>query len=153
MLWYVYNMVDSIIANSTAPQLQPVQNRSVGNAAVSNASSMPDNDVMDDVIDVTPRVMDSDANNAFSNAGSPELRPPIENNITSGAQLRPALENFRPLELTTERALEARVADIEIAPNNEIDESDSEVSVNNANAIAMMTDQNTELQQSVDISA
>ena len=66
MLWYVYNMVDSIIANSTAPQLQPVQNRSVGNAAVSNASSMPDNDVMDDVIDVTPRVMDSDANNALS---------------------------------------------------------------------------------------
>ena len=47
MLWYVYNMVDSIIANSTAPQLQPVQNRSVGNAAVSNASSMPANDVMD----------------------------------------------------------------------------------------------------------
>ena len=42
---------------------------------------------------------------------------------------------------------------IEIAPNNEIDESDSEMSVNNANAIAMMTDQNTELQQSVDISA
>ena len=37
--------------------------------------------------------------------------------------------------------------------NNEIDESDSEMSVNNANAIAMMTDQNTELQQSVDISA
>ena len=53
MLWYVYNMVDSIIANSTAPQLQPVQNRSVGNAAVSNASSMPDNDVMDDVIAVS----------------------------------------------------------------------------------------------------
>ena len=53
MLWYVYNMVDSIIANSTAPQLQPVQNRSVGNAAVSNASSMPDNDVMDDVIDLS----------------------------------------------------------------------------------------------------
>ena len=153
MLWYVYNMVDSIIANSTAPQLQPVQNRSVGNASVSNASSMPDNDVMDDVVDVTPRVMDSDANNAFSSAGSPELRPPIENNITSGAQLRPALENFRPVELTTERALESRVADIEIAPNNEIDESDSEMSVNNANAIAMMTDQNTELQQSVDISA
>ena len=40
MLWYVYNMVDSIIANSTAPQLQPVQNRSVGNAAVSNASNI-----------------------------------------------------------------------------------------------------------------
>ena len=153
MLWYVYNMVDSIIANSTAPQLQPVQNRSVGNAAVSNASSMPDNDVMDDVIDVTPRVMDSDANNAFSSAGAPELRPPIENNITSGSQLRPALENFLPLELTTERALEAWVADIEIAPNNEFDESDSEMSVNNANAIATMTDQNTELQQSVDISA
>ena len=153
MLWYGYNMVDSIIANSTAPQLQPVQNRSIGNAAVSNASSMPDNDVMDDVIDVTPRVMDNDANNAFSSAGAPELRPPIENNITSGSQLRPALENFRPLELTTERALEARVADIEIVPNNEIDESDSEMSVNNANAIATMTDQNTELQQSVDISA
>ena len=153
MLWYGLNMVDSIIANSTAPQLQPVQNRSVGNAAISNASSMPDNDVMDDVIDVTPRVMDSDANNAFSSAGAPELRPPIENNITSGSQLRPALENFLPLELTTERALEARVADIEIAPNNEIDESDSEMSVNNANAIATMTDQNTELQQSVDISA
>ena len=153
MLWYVTNMVDSIIVNSTAPQLQPVQNRSVGNAAVSNASSMPDNDVMDDVIDVTPRVMDNDANNAFSSAGAPELRPPIENNITSGSQLRPALENFRPLELTTERALEARVADIEIVPNNEIDESDSEMSVNNANAIATMTDQNTELQQSVDISA
>ena len=146
-------MVDSIIANSTAPQLQPVQNRSVGNAAISNASSMPVNDVMDDVIDVTPRAMDSDANNSFSNAGSPELRPPIENNITSGAQLRQSLENFRPLELTTERALEARIADIEITPNNEIDESDSEMSVNNANAIAMMTDQNTELQQSVDISA
>ena len=44
----------------------------------------PDNDVMDDVIDVTPRVMDSDANNSFSNAGSPELMPPIENNTHLG---------------------------------------------------------------------
>ena len=146
-------MVDSILTNQAPIVQKPAENRSITSAAVSNASSMPDNDVMDDIIDVTPRVMDSDANNAFSSAGSPELRPPIENNITSGAQLRPALENFRPLELTTERALEARVADIEIAPNNEIDESDSEMSVNNANAIAMMTDQNTELQQSVDISA
>ncbi len=153
MLCYIFNMVDSIIANSTAPQLQPVQNRSVGNAAVSDASSMPITDVVDDVIDVTPRTMDSDANNAFSSAGAPELRPPIENNITSGAQLRPALENFRPLEVTTERALETRIADIEITPNNEIDEIDTELSVNNANAIAAFSDQNTELQQSVDLSA
>ena len=146
-------MVDSIIANSTASQLQPVQNRSVGNAAVSNASSMPDNVVVNDTIDVTPRAMDSDANNAFSSAGAPELRPSIENNITSGAQLRPALENFRTAELTTERALESRVADIEIVSNNQIDEIDTEFSVNNANVISSFTDQSTELQRSVDISA
>lgn len=146
-------MVDSIIANSTAPQLQPAQNRSVGNASVSNASSMPETDVLDDVIDVTPRTMDPDQNNAFSRAGAPELRPPIENNITSGAQLRPALENFRPIELTTERALENRVADIEVASNNIVDETDSDFSINNKNSIAAFTDQNTELQQSVDLSA
>ncbi|MDC3068103.1 hypothetical protein OA005_02420 [Paracoccaceae bacterium] len=146
-------MVDSIIANSTAPQLQPVQNRSVSNAAVSDASSMPDNDIIDDVIDVSPRAMDSDSNNAFSSAGAPELRPPIENNITSGAQLRPALENFLPLEMTTERALENRIADIDLATNNEIDETDTEMSINNSNAIAAFSDQNTELQQAIDISA
>ena len=153
MVWYCINMVDSIIANSTAPQLQPVQNRSIGNASVSNASSMPDNDVANDVIDVTPRTMDSDSNNAFSSAGAPELRPSINNNITSGAQLRPSLENFRTAELTTERALESRVADIEIISNNEIDEIDTEFSVRNANAVTSFTDQSTELQQSIDISA
>ena len=146
-------MVDSIIANSTAPQLQPVQNRSAGNAAVANASSMPEADVIEDIIDVTPRTMDSDADNSFSNAGAPELRPPIENNITSGAQLRPSLENFRPPEFTTERALENRIADIEIASNNEIDETDTEMSVNNNNVIAAFSDQSSDLQQSVDLSA
>ena len=58
-------MVDSIIANSTAPSIAACSNRSAGNTAVANASSMPEADVIEDIIDVTPRTMDSDAITLF----------------------------------------------------------------------------------------
>ena len=153
MLWYVYNMVDSIIANSTAPQLQPVQNRSVGNAAVSNASSVPEVELTEQVVDITPRVMDSDANNAFATPTEPRTLSRLgQDTITSGLELRPPLENFNPIDVTTERALENRVADIEIRTNDLVDETDTIANMNN-NAIEAFTTTDNELQQSVDISA
>ena len=66
--------------------------------------------------------------------------------------MRPPLENFRPMELTSERALENRTADIEIRSNNEIDETDSIANINNQNIRAFETVDAT-LQQSVDLTA
>ena len=56
------------------------------------------------------------------------------------------------MELTSERALENRTADIEIRSNNEIDETDSLASINNQNIKAFETVDAT-LQQSVDLTA
>ena len=72
--------------------------------------------------------------------------------IRSGDELRPPLENFRPVEVTSEKALENRVADIEIRSNNDIDETDSEIRVNNEAIEAFRTVDNP-LQQSVDLTA
>ena len=72
--------------------------------------------------------------------------------IDSGSDLRPPLENFCPMELTSEKALENRTADIEIRSNNEIDETDSLASIKNQNIRAFETVDAT-LQQSVDLSA
>ena len=76
----------------------------------------------------------------------------IDNSITSGIELRPPLENFSPIETTTERALENRVADIEIRTNDLVDETDSQANINN-NAIEAFSTVDNDLQQSVDISA
>ena len=54
--------------------------------------------------------------------------------------------------MTTERALENRVADIEIRTNDLVDETDTIANMNN-NAIEAFTTTDNELQQSVDISA
>jgi hypothetical protein len=54
--------------------------------------------------------------------------------------------------VTTERALENRVADIEIRTNDLVDETDTISNMNN-NAIEAFTTPDIELQQSVDISA
>ena len=59
--------------------------------------------------------------------------------IDSGTELRPPLENFGPIELTSERALENRTADIEIRSNNDIDETDTLASINNQNIKALIT--------------
>ena len=67
-------------------------------------------------------------------------------------ELRPSLENFGPMEMTSERALENRVADIEIRDNNDIDETSSIVSVNN-NSIEAFRDNESIMQQSVDLTA
>ena len=56
------------------------------------------------------------------------------------------------MELTSERALENRVADIEIRDNNQLDETDTPVRVNNS-AIEAFTSTDAQLQQSVDLSA
>ena len=72
--------------------------------------------------------------------------------IESGTELRPALSNFGPREMTSERALENRIADIEIRSNNDIDETDTLAKVNN-DAIEAFTSTDASLQQSVDISA
>ena len=145
-------MVDSILTNQAPIAQKPAENRSVTSTAVANASTVPEIDLAEDVIDVTPRTMDIDPESSFSEAGSPNLRPPLESTITSGGDLRPPLENFRPMELTSERALQNRVADIEIRDNNQIDETDTPLRVNNS-AIEAFTSADAQLQQSVDLSA
>ena len=51
----------------SAPIVQkPAENRSITSAAVSNASSIPEIDLAEETIDVTPRTMDTDPNQQFS---------------------------------------------------------------------------------------
>ena len=146
-------MVDSILTNQAPIAQQSNNNRSITNAAVSNASSIPEVEQSDQVVDITPRVMDSDGNNAFASPAEPRtVSRLIDNSITSGIELRPPLENFSPIDITTERALENRVADIEIRTNDLVDETDSQVNINN-NAIEAFSTVDNDLQQSVDISA
>ena len=145
-------MVDSILTNQAPVVTRAAENRSMTTAAVADASSIPDVEVEEEIIDVSPRTMDSDPNQAFSSRGAPELRPPIQNFTSEPVDLRPALDNFGPIELTSERALENRVADLEIATNNEIDETSSLASINNSN-VEPFADTERLLQQSVDMTA
>ena len=96
--------------------------------------------------------MDLDPNQQFSSLTQRGAGSIMGDVIDSGTDLRPPLENFRPMELTSERALENRTADIEIRSNNEIDETDSIASINNQNIKAFETVDAT-LQQSVDLTA
>ena len=145
-------MVDSIMTNQAPVVQKPVENRSITSSAVSNASSVPDAGLAEDIIDVTPRTMDTDPDQAFSGRGIQELPPTGVEIIRSGDELRPPLENFRPVEVTSEKALENRVADLEIRSNNEIDETDTEVRVNNE-AIEAFKTVDQSIQQSVDLTA
>jgi hypothetical protein len=145
-------MVDSILTNQAPVVVRTADNRSMTTAAVSNASTVPEIEVEDEIIDVTPRSMDSNANESFSSRGAPELRPPLQNFSSEPVDLRPALENFGPMEVTSEQALENRVADIELRSNNDIDETSSMVNISN-NAIEAFRDTDSTLQQSVDMTA
>ena len=145
-------MVDSILTNQAPIVQKPAENRSITSTAVSNASSVPEVDLAEDTIDVTPRTMDLDPDQQFSSSGRSGAGSIIGNVIDSGTDLRPPLENFRPMELTSERALENRTADIEIRSNNQIDETDTQASINNQNIKAFETVDST-LQQSVDLTA
>ena len=146
-------MVDSILTNQAPVAQQTPSNRSITSVAVSNASSIPEVELTEQVVDVTPRVMDSDANNAFATPSDSQTLSRLgQDTITSGLELRPPLENFSPIEVTTERALENRIADIEIRTNDLIDETDTIANMNN-NAIESFTSPDSELQQSVDLSA
>ena len=146
-------MVDSILTNQAPIAQQSASNRSITSAAVSNASSIPEVEQSEQVVDITPRVMDADSNNAFASPVEPRTLSSLsENSITSGIDLRPPLENFNPIELTTERALENRIADIEIRTNDLVDETDSQLNINN-NAIESFSTPDSDLQQSVDLSA
>ena len=145
-------MVDSILTNQAPIVQKPAENRSITSTAVSNASSVPEVDLAENTIDVTPRTMDLDADKQFSSLGQSGTGTIIGNVIDSGTDLRPPLENFRPIELTSERALENRTADIEIRSNNQIDETDTQASINNQNIKAFET-VDTTLQQSVDLTA
>ena len=146
-------MVDSILTNQAPIAQQSTNNRSITSAAVSNASSIPEVEQSEQVIDITPRVMDVDSNNAFASPTEPTTLSSLsDNSISSGIELRPPLENFSPIELTTERALENRVADIEIRTNDLVDETDSQVNINN-NALEAFSTPENELQQAVDLSA
>ena len=145
-------MVDSILTNQAPIVQRPSDNRSITSMAVSDASSVPEVDLADTTIDVSPRTMDTDPQSSFSQRGSPDLRPDIANMLSEGVELRPPLENFKPVEVTSERALENRVADLEIRPPNEIDESDTEVSIRNSSIEAFRTTEQS-IQQSVDITA
>ena len=145
-------MVDSILTNQAPVVTRPADNRSMTSAAVSNASTIPEAEVEQEIIDVTPRSMDSDSDASFSSRGAPELRPPIQNFTSEPIDLRPSLENFGPIEVTSERALENRIADIELRSNNDIDETSSMANINNS-AIEAFTDTDSALQQSVDMTA
>ena len=59
-------MVDSILTNQAPIVQKPAENRSITSAAVSNASSVPEIDLAEETIDVTPRTMDTDPNQQFS---------------------------------------------------------------------------------------
>ena len=146
-------MVDSILTNQAPIAQQSSSNRSITSAAVNNASSIPEVEQIDQVVDVTPRVMDADSNSSFASPNQQVVLPSIsENSITSGIELRPPLENFNPIDLTTERALENRVADIEVRANDLVDEIDTQTNINNS-AIEAFTTVDIDLQQAVDISA
>ena len=146
-------MVDSILTNQAPIAQQSTSNRSITSAAVSNASSVPEAEQSEQVVDITPRAMDADADNAFSSPVEPRTVSIVnENSITSGIELRPPLENFSPIDITTERALENRVADIEIRTNDLVDETDSQANINNS-AIEAFTTVDNDIQQAVDISA
>ena len=146
-------MVDSILTNQAPIAQQSTNNRSITSAAVSNASSIPEVEQSEQVVDITPRVMDADSNNAFASPSEPRTVSSLsDNSITSGIELRPPLENFSPIEITTERALENRIADIEIRTNDLVDETDSRASINN-NAVEAFTTVDNDIQQAVDISA
>ena len=148
----VFNMIDSILTNQAPIAQKPAENRSITSAAVSNASSVPEIDLAEDMIDVTPRSMDTNPEEAFSSRGAPELKPPVNNMIDSASELRPSLSNFGPREMTSEKALENRIADIEIRSNNDIDETDTISKINN-DAIEAFTSNDVSLQQAVDLSA
>ena len=146
-------MVDSILTNQAPIALQAANNRSITSSAVSNASSIPEVEQTEQVVDVTPRAMDTDANNAFSTPAEPRTLSVLgQGTITSGLELRPPLENFSPIDVTTERALENRVADIEVRTNDLVDETDTQANINN-NAIEAFTTIDNDIQQSIDISA
>lgn len=145
-------MVDSILTNQAPIVTRAAENRSMTTAAVSNASSVPEAEVEQEIIDVTPRSMDTNADSSFSPRGAPDLRPPLQNFSSEPIDLRPSLENFNPIDLTSEKALENRVADIELRSNNDIDETSSMININNS-SIDTFTDTQTSLQQSVDLSA
>ena len=145
-------MVDSIQTNQAPSVVKSADNRSVAPAAVSNASNVPEIEVDDEIIDVTPRSMDTSSERSFSSRGAPELKPPLENFLASPLELRPALENFNPIELTSERALENRIADIEIVSNNEIDETSTASNINNS-SVEAFSDNEQMMQQSVDLTA
>ena len=146
-------MVDSILTNQAPIAQQGNSNRSITSAAVANASSIPEVEQSQQVVDITPRVMDIDANNAFSSPVEPRTVSSLtENSITSGIELRPPLENFSPIDITTERALENRVAVIEIRTNDLVDETDTQTNMNNS-AIEAFTTVDNDVQQAVDISA
>ena len=146
-------MVDSILTNQAPIAQQSNNNRSITSAAVANASSIPEVEQSQQVVDITPRVMDIDSNNAFSSPVEPRTVSSLtENSITSGIELRPPLENFSPIDITTERALENRVADIEIRTNDLVDETDTQANMNNS-AIEAFTTVDNDIQQAVDISA
>ena len=146
-------MVDSILTNQAPIAQQGNNNRSITSAAVANASSIPEVEQSQQVVDITPRVMDIDANNAFASPVEPRTVSSLtENSITSGIELRPPLENFSPIDITTERALENRVADIEIRTNDLVDETDTQANMNNS-AIEAFTTVDNDIQQAVDISA
>ena len=145
-------MVDSILTNQAPSVVKSAENRSAASAAVTNASNVPEIEVDDEIIDVTPRTMDTSSEKSFSSRGAPELKPPLENFLADPIELRPALENFSPMELTGERALENRIADIELVSNNEIDETSTASSINNG-SIDAFRDNEQMIQQSVDLTA
>ena len=145
-------MVDSILTNQAPIVQKPAENRSITSAAVSNASSVPEIDLAEETIDVTPRTMDADPNQQFTPITQSRSGLGMAGIIDSGVELRPPLENFGPAEMTSEKALENRIADIEIRSNNNIDETDTETRIVNQNIQAFESVDMT-LQQSVDLSA
>jgi hypothetical protein len=85
-------MVDSILTNQAPIAQQTPSNRSITSAAVSNASSVPEVEMTEQAVDITPRVMNSDANNSFATPIEPRTLSRLgQDTITSGLELRPPL--------------------------------------------------------------
>ena len=107
-------MIDSILTNQAPIVQKPAENRSITSSAVSNASNVPEVDLAESTIDVTPKTMDADPKQQFSSVAQRGSGSIMGDVIDSGSDLRPTLENFGPMELTSEKALDTALLVIDL---------------------------------------
>ena len=90
-------MVDSLLTNQAPIVQKPAENRSITSSAVSNASNVPEVELAEDTIDVTPRTMDVDPNQQFSSVAQRGAGSVLEDVIdTVRARREPVLRRRSP---------------------------------------------------------